>query len=102
MQGVVTLLAKSWQVFFESQSPQPLLKASRHVLRQSVPDVQSTDLCSQSFSVARVLDPDGGQVLRGHPDHDESAVGWHLPGDGRQVVASSQEQDVVLVKANLS
>ena len=56
------------------------------MLRQTVPDAQPRDLHSQPFSVARILDPDGSQVLRGHP------------GDGGHVVAGrSEEVEVLLI-----
>ena len=73
------------------------------MLWKAVPDAQSRDLHSQPFSVARILDPDGRQVLRGHPGQQQGNVVEYLsPGDRSQVVAGSHEQPVVLVEADLS
>lgn len=89
VQALITLLTKPWQVLLQPEQPQPLLQAAWNMLWQTVPDVQPRDLHSQPFSVARILDPDGSQVLRRHP------------GDRGQVIAGTHEKPVILVESDL-
>ena len=60
------------------------------MLWQAVVDVQLGDLHLEPLPVRWVLDPDGREVLRGHP------------GNGGHVVAGVQEQLVVLLEVEVS
>jgi len=63
----VPLLPQAWKIFFKAEKGEPLFETSRHVLWQAVVDVQLGDLHLEPLPVRRVLDPDGREVLRGHP-----------------------------------
>ena len=80
------LIFPPWKIFLKPEKGEPLFETSRHVLWQAVVDVQLGDLHLEPLPVRRVLDPDGREVLRGHP------------GDGGHVVAGcSEEVEVLLV-----
>lgn len=81
----VPLLPQAWKIFFKSEKGEPLFETSRHVLWQAVVDVQLGDLHLEPLPVGRVLDPDGREVLRGHP------------GDGGHVIAGCPEEVEVLL-----
>ena len=79
------LIFLPWKIFFEPEKGEPLFETSRHVLWQAVVDVQLGDLHLEPLPVRWVLDPDGREVLRGHPR------------DGGHVIAGCPEEVEVLL-----
>ena len=84
------LIFLPWKIFLEPEKGEPLLKTPRHVLWQAVVDVQLGDLHLEPLPVRWVLDPDGREVLRGHP------------GDGGHVIAGCPEEVEVLLVVEVS